>query len=155
MRERLHLDVYNIIIALLVPVILLTAWGLTAAYERNERERQCEDAVAYLEDVAENASLFTSADSVDDTDAWLEALEERSAPEPASDLHNAAVSALNYASSVNIDADVQQPGDLYDRLTAFQNLLDDGHETLVSRCPDTAPLIADAFPMYFRNEDQE
>lgn len=155
MRERLHLDVYNIIIALLVPVILLSAWGITTAYERNERARQCEDALTYLADVTENAPLYTSAGSVDNADDWVDAMDELSVPEPARDLHDAATSALSFAASVNIEADVQQPGDLYDSLSAFQDSLDEGRETLETTCPDTTPLITDAFPMYFRNEGQE
>lgn len=155
MRERLHLDVYNIIIALLVPVILLGAWGLTAAYERNERARQCEDALTYLAEVTENASLYTSAGSLEEADDWVDAITQLSVPEPARDLHDAATSAISFAATVDIETDIRQPGDLYERLPAFQDTLDEGRETLETRCPDTAPLIADAFPMYFRNEGQE
>ena len=37
---------------------------------------------------------------------------------------------------------------------AFQYVLDNGRETLVSHCPDTEPMITDAFQMYFRQENQ-
>ena len=35
MREKFHLDVYNVIIIALIPFVLLVAWGLTWNYERN------------------------------------------------------------------------------------------------------------------------
>jgi hypothetical protein len=153
MREKFHLDVYNIIIAGLVPLMLLTAWGLTTAYERNERERQCEEAVTYLEEVADIATSFTGADSLDNADSWLSLMQEISPPVPANDLHDGAMSAFTYASMMNIDVAMDEPAVLYDQLTAFKDVLDNGRETLVSQCPDTAPMIADAFPMYFRQEN--
>jgi hypothetical protein len=153
MRFKRYFDVYNVIIAALVPLMLLTAWGLTTVYERRERAQQCEDALVYLEDVADIASVFTSADSLDDAETWSEQLKEISHPAPANGLHDSALSAFSYASMVNMDVAMDEPGGLYDQLASFNDALDNGRETLVSRCPDTAPLIADAFPMYFRQEN--
>ena len=153
MRLKRYFDIYNVIIAALVPLMLLTAWGLTTVYERRERAQQCEAALVYLEEVTDVASTFTGADSLDDADNWLELMEEISSPAPANDLHNGAMSAFSYANMVNMDVAMDEPGVLYDRLASFTDVLDNGRETLVSRCPDTAPLIADAFPMYFRQEN--
>jgi hypothetical protein len=162
MRERLHLDVYNVIIVALVPVILLTAWGLTTAYETNQRREHCAQAITWLEEATEISSLYTTADSLDDAETWSESLQELSRPAPANDLHEGALSTYSYAESINMNVNLQQPGALYDASPAFQDVLDEGRETLVSQCPDTEPLIADAFPMYFadqadqnENEDQE
>jgi hypothetical protein len=154
MREKFRLDVYNVIIIALIPFVVLVAWGLTWGYERNLRAQQCEDAITYLEDVTALAPAYLQAPSVDDADSWLQGMQGVSYPEPASDLHNAAVSAFTYASTTNLPVDTSEPGGLYDQLTTFAGVLDEGRETLVTECPETAPLIADAFPMYFREEGQ-
>jgi hypothetical protein len=154
MRERLHLDVYNVIIAALIPVMLLTAWGLTTAYERNLRTEQCEQAVAYLEEVTGITGLYTSASSIDDAAPWLQRMQEMSYPAPATDLHNGAVSAFTYAATMNLNVDIAAPGGMYDRLTTFQDVLDEGRATLVARCPETDTMITGAFPMFFREEGQ-
>lgn len=155
MRERFQLDIYNVLIVALVPAMLLAAWGLTTAYERNQRAQQCEEAVTYLQEATDNASLYTEADSIDDADTWLDNMQELSPPEPASDLHNGALSAFTYATTMNVEADMTAPGGLYSELTSFREVIDEGRETLVSQCPDTEQMINDAFPMYFRNEGQE
>lgn len=154
MREKFHLDFYNVIIVALVPLMFLTAWGLTTAYERNQRAEQCEQAETYLQEAADISSLYTTADSVDDAEDWHEEMQELSWPEPADDLHNGALSAFAYASSMNLDADTAEQGGLYGQLTAFQDVLDKGRETLVNQCPDTETMITDAFPMYFREDGQ-
>ena len=150
MREKFHLDVYNIIIIALIPFVLLVAWGLTWGYERNLHAKQCEAAIPYLEEVAEFSGLYTNASSISDIDSWLDRMEQTSRPEPANDLHNGAMSAATYASSTDLPVDMSAPGGLYDQLTTFKDVLDEGRTTLVNRCPETAPLIDDAFPMYFR-----
>lgn len=154
MREKLHLDAYNMIIIALIPFVLLVAWGLTWGYERNLHARQCDEAITYLEEVTALAPEYLDAGSLDDADSWLDGMQELGYPEPASDLHNGAVSALTYATTADLPVDTSEPGGLYDALTTFRGVLDDGRETLVSQCPDTEPLIADAFPMYFREEGQ-
>lgn len=154
MREKFRLDVYNIIIIALIPFVLLVAWGLTWGYERNLHARQCEDAIAYLEDVTALAPAYLQAGSVDDADSWLLGMQELSYPAPATDLHNAAVSAFTYASTTDLQVDTGEAGGLYDGLTTFAGILDEGRETLERQCPETAPMIADAFPMYFREEGQ-
>lgn len=154
MREKLHLDIYNVIIIALIPFVLLVAWGLTWGYERNLRAEQCNDAITYLENVTELAPEYLDAESLDDADDWFEGMQELDYPEPATDLHNGAVSAFTYASTAELSVDIAQPGGLYDELTTFKSVLDDGRDTLVDQCPDTESLIADAFPMYFREEDQ-
>lgn len=155
MRDRFRIDVYNVIIVALVPVILLTAWGLTSAYETNQRREQCEQAFTYLDEASDLAARYTTASSLDTADDWADELEQLSHPAPAADLHNGAISAFNYALSIDLDVDVNAPGSLYDELTTFQDVLNEGRETLVSACPDTETMIADAFPMYFRNGGPE
>lgn len=152
MREKLRLDVYDIIIIALIPFVLLVAWGLTWGYERNLHARQCEEAIAYLEEVAEFAPLYTNAGSISNTDQWLEQMEAQSTTEPLRDLHNGAISALTWASTTDLEVDTTQPGGLYERLTSFRNVLDDGRETLANRCPDADALVPAAFPMYFRED---
>lgn len=154
MREKFHLDAYNVIIIALIPFVLLVAWGLTWGYERNLHAQQCEDALVYLEKVTEIAPDYLEANSLDDADDWLDGMQELSYPAPAGDLHNGAVSAFTYASTAGLQADMAQPGGLYDQLTTFKGVLDDGRDTLVDQCPDTAALIPDAFPMYFREEGE-
>jgi hypothetical protein len=154
MRFKRYLDIYNLIIAALIPFMLLTAWGLTTVHERNERIKHCEEAITYLEDVTDIASVFTTADSLEDADTWLDLIQEISHPAPTKDLHDGAMAAFTYANMVNMDVALDEPGALYDKLSAFQDVLDSGRETLVSRCPETEPMIDDAFPMYFRQENQ-
>jgi hypothetical protein len=154
MREKFHLDVYNVIIIALIPFVLLVAWGLTWGYERNLHAQQCEDAIGYLEEVTAIAPEYVEADTLEDADDWLDSMQELGYPEPASDLHNGALSAFTYASTTDLQVDTAQPGGLYDQLTTFKEVLDDGRDTLVDQCPDTEPLIVDAFPMYFREEGE-
>lgn len=154
MREKFHLDVYNVIIIALIPFVLLVAWGLTWGYERDLRAKQCEDAIAYLEEVTAFAPEYLEAETLDDADAWLDDMQDMGYPSPATDLHNGAISAFTYASTAELQVDMAAPGGLYDQLTTFKGVLDDGRDTLVERCPDTEPLIADAFPMYFREEGE-
>lgn len=152
MRERLRLDVYNVIIIALIPFVLLVAWGLTWRYDRHLQARQCEDAITYLQEVAAIAPEFTSAATLDDADAWLADMQDMTVPAPATDLHNGAVAAYSYAARADLPADPALPGSLYDELTTFKGVLDRGRETLVDQCPAAAPLIVDAFPMYFRKD---
>lgn len=152
MRERFRLDAYNVIIIALIPFVLLVAWGLTWSYDRHVHARECEDAVTYLQKVADIASEYTSAKTLDDADAWLEDMQDMSLPSPATALHNGAVAAYSYAARADLPVDPAKPGGLYDELTTFKGVLDDGRETLVDQCPATEPLILDAFPMYFRKD---
>lgn len=154
MREKFHLDVYNVIIIALIPFVLLVAWGLTWGYERDLRAQQCEDAIAYLEEVTALAPEYLEAETLDDADGWLDDLQDMGHPAPANDLHNGAISAFTYASTAGLEVDMAEPGGLYDQLTTFKGVLDDGRDTLVDQCPETEPLIADAFPMYFREEGE-
>lgn len=154
MRERFHLDVYNVIIVALIPAILLTAWGLTSAHDRNERSKRCENAIDYLEAVTDLAPLYTSARTIDDADEWLDAMEELPAPDVAQQLHTRATAAFSYASAMGMDVSADEPGDLFDQLTAFRDGLDESRTELEEQCPNTADLIPDAFPMYFREEQQ-
>lgn len=152
MRDKLRLDVYNVIIIALIPFVLLVAWGLTWGYERNLHARQCEEAIVYLEEAAGISTLYTSAGSVENTDRWLEQMRELSAPEPLRDLHNGAIAALTWASTTDLEVDTSQPAGLYERLTSFRDVLDDGRETLADQCPDADALVPAAFPMYFRED---
>ena len=154
MRETFRFDVYNVIIIALIPFVLLVAWGLTWTYERNLHAQQCDDALTYLEEAADIAPAYTGATSLSTADDWLESMQALSYPPQANDLHNGAVSAFTYASTAGLDVDLEEPAGLYEQLTTFRNVLDDGRETLIEQCPDTAPLVAEAFPMYFR-EDSE
>lgn len=150
MREKLHLDVYNVIIIALIPFVLLVAWGLTWGYERNLHERQCKEAVTYLEEAADFSSLYTNAGSLDDADPWLDEMQEMSYPAPLADLHNGAVAAFTYAATTSLPVEMNQPAGLYERLTTFKEVLDDGRDKIVRQCPEVDPLIPNAFPMYFR-----
>jgi len=152
MRERFRLDVYNVLIIALIPFVLLVAWGLTWGYERNLRERHCEDSVAYLREVAGFSSLYTNADTLDDADSWLARMQEMSVPAPLNDLHNGAISALTWAATTDLAVDPAQPAGLYERLTTFKGVLDEGRTELATQCPDADALVPAAFPMYFREE---
>lgn len=154
MRERFHLDVYNVIIVVLIPFVLLVAWGLTWGYDQRLHAQACDQSVEYLKNVTDIATEYTSAASLDDADAWLEDLLDMSVPTPATDLHNGAAAAFTYAARANLPPDPSQPGSLYDELTTFKDVLDEGRQSLVEQCPATEPLISDAFPMYFRKDGQ-
>ncbi len=154
MRERFHLDAYNVIIVALIPFVLLVAWGLSRSYDRHLHAQECEQSVEYLENVTDIASEYTSAASLDDADAWAEDMQDMSVPSPANDLQNGAIAAYTYAARADLPADPSQPGSLYDELTTFKDVLDEGRQTLVEQCPATEPLISDAFPMYFRKDGQ-
>jgi hypothetical protein len=152
MREQFRFDVYNGIIIALIPFVLLVAWGLTWGYERNLRARQCDEAITYLEEVAEFSTLYTDAGSLDRADGWLDNVQTMSPPEPMSDLHNGAIAAITWATTTDMDVDTSEPAGLYERLTTFKDVLDEGRATLVKRCPDADALVPAAFPMYFREE---
>jgi hypothetical protein len=128
--------------------------GVDLGIRAEPARRQCEEAVTYLEEVAGFSSLYTDASSIDAADQWLEQMQEMSYPAPLGDLHNGAISAFTFASTTNLPVEMTQPAGLYERLTTFKSVLDEGRAKIVRQCPEVDPLIPSAFPMYFREAGQ-
>jgi hypothetical protein len=153
LRQRLKLDIYNIIIIALVPSFLLIASGATWFYDRAETRRACTDATAYLADVSDISSTFQSANSLSGNQTWLTNMESLQPPLVARDLHNATVSSVDYAMSIDPGLNVSVPGAVYEAVTPFQDSIDAGRASLEKSCPDLAPRIPEAFPMFFARDN--
>lgn len=156
MRNRIPFDIYTILIIAIVPVFLATAWGLTWNHERVAKREMCASAVTYLTDAADLVPTYTSAGNIGDSDFWLSQLESlTTTPGAAKDLRDVVLSSMSYAMTTDPGRETTATGEAYRALTPFQESIDQARTELVETCPETAPLIPDAFPMFFSTgEDQ-
>lgn len=154
MRNKIPLDIYSILIVAIVPVFLATAWGLTWNHERVEKQERCANANLFLEDARDLVPVYTNAGSIGTSDVWLSQIESITTPGAARELRDVILSSMSYAMSTDPDLDTTATGEVYTSLTVFHDSIDRAQAGLVEECPDTATLIADAFPMFFRTGDE-
>lgn len=151
MRNRIPFDIYTILIIAIVPVFLATAWGLTWNHERVARKESCASASAFLTDASGLVSVYTNAGSIESSDVWLSQLESLTTPPGAAkDMRDNVLSSMTYAMNTDPTLKTTASGEVYDSLTPFQQSIDKVRTNLVEECPETAMLIPEAFPMFYR-----
>lgn len=150
MRHRIPLDIYTILIIAIVPVFLATAGALAWNHGRVEKRELCANAATWLEDVSGFASVYTDSDVLRETTVWVSQVETTGSPGAARDLKDAVLSSMSYAMNTDPNLETTGTGEVYDALSPFQQSLDDARTGLATECPDTAPLVPEAFPMFFR-----
>lgn len=153
MMRSIQWDIYTILMVALVPVILLSAWGLHTWDERRLHNRQCEVALEWLEESAEIAPQFVQADSMERTFLWRSNFEEINSPAHASMLRDGILRSARYNAEHRPDDATDEPGVLHPQNGLFSREIEGGKNTLTGHCPETAALIPDAFPMVFPRED--
>lgn len=153
MREKFHLDIYTILIIVLIPFFLLTAWGLTWNYERVLASRACKDTTSYLGEAASFAADFTNAGTLQNAGGWVSRMESMRPSPLAENLHDAVVSTVSYAINTDPNLDTTEPAGVFDKLTPFQESITEGRDKIVVKCPELASQIPTAFPMFFTEED--
>jgi hypothetical protein len=154
-RRSFRLDAYTIIIIALIPSFMLIAAGATWFYDRAEAKRACSDSATYLADATDLVGSFQNAGTLGNAGPWLTSMESLTPPSVASDLHEAAMSTVQYGISTQPNTDTTSPGAVYDAVIPFQDSLDSARAALVQKCPETAPQIPQAFPMFFREDSQQ
>ena len=153
MRNTFRFDIYTILIIAIVPTFLAIAWGLAWNDGRVEAKLACKNTGHYLTEVGDMASLYTSAGTLGNADAWLTRLQAINPSGPARDLHNSVVSAITYGMNINPDLSTTEPAAVYDQLSPFQQAIDKGSQDLVNECPEFGSLLSYAFPMFFKKEN--
>jgi len=154
-RRSFRLDAYTIIIIALIPSFMLIAAGATWFYDRAEARRACDDSVAYLADVTDLVASFKDAGTLGNAGPWLASMETLTPPSVASNLHEAAMSTVQYGISTQPDTTTTSPRAVYDAVIPFRDSLDNARQSLVQTCPETAPQITEAFPMFFTEGSQQ
>ncbi len=152
MLKSIHWDVYTIVIVALAPVVLLTAWGLTAWDEARIRQQQCQVAESWLEDSARLAPRFENAGSMEDIAGWITGIEEINSPASAGQLRHGILSSARYHAEYFPDMSTANPGVLNPKNGLYERTITEGAANLVQHCPDVEPLLPDAFPMVFTEE---
>lgn len=152
MNALRRLDLYTVIIALLIPFVMLTAWGASSTYESIQRGNWCDDSVTYLNDMRDIASQYENAGSLDNVSAWTNQLNSRPAPPIIRPVRDAVARAVTYASAVEPDLDTRTDGAVYDRLPFLQDDIDTARDKLADACSRAIPLLPGAFPMIFKDE---
>jgi len=154
MRNRIPFDIYTTLIVAIVPVFLITAWGLTWNHERIAKKEGCENAVAFLTDATALAPAYADAGTLGNSDLWLSQVESITSPGAAKDVRDVVLSSITYGMGTDPELETTGTGEVYETLTPFRQSIDRARDELVEQCPDTATMIPDAFPMFFRTGAQ-
>ncbi|MCO5224858.1 MAG: hypothetical protein M9953_05940 [Thermomicrobiales bacterium] len=153
LRTRIRWDTYTLIMVALVPVILLSAWGLTKASEHDLRSRQCAMAEEWLDESRALLPLFYRAGTVQNTTAWVSALEELSSPAAAGRLRWAVLQSTRYAAEYYPDLPTDEVAVLNPTDGLYQRNLTEGARDLINHCPEVASMLPQAFPMVFKEDE--
>lgn len=154
MRDKLRFDIYTILMIAMVPTFLAIAWGLTWNHDRVAAKEACTNTEHYLAEVTDIVPIYTNAGTLQNADVWLTRLEEITPPSPARNLHDSVSSSISYGMNIDPELSTTEPAAIYDQLTPFQQAIDNGRQDIVAKCPDTAAMIPEAFPMFFREGNQ-
>ncbi|HWV23796.1 MAG TPA: hypothetical protein VNZ58_06380, partial [Thermomicrobiales bacterium] len=130
------------------------AWGLTWNHERVEKKERCTNASVFLRDATDLLPAYINAGTIGESETWLSQISSITAPGAAKDLRDVMQSSMNYAMTTDPELETTGTGEVYDTLTPFQQSIDRARNDLVAICPETATLIPDAFPMFYRTGDQ-
>lgn len=152
LRTQISWDIYTVIMVALVPVILLSAWGLTKASEHDLRSRQCAMAVEWLDESRDLLPLFYRAGTVQNTTSWTTSLEELSSPAAAGRLRWAVLQSTRYAAEYYPTLPTDEVGVLNPVDGLYQRNLTEGARELIDHCPEVAPMLPRTFPMVFKED---
>lgn len=155
MLKSIQWDIYTILIVALLPALLLVAGGVTWWEDNRLHQAQCNVAVAWLEESADIAGQFQLAQTMDRTQFWQQSFEEINNPSHAGQLRWGIIQSADYTSEYYPDMPTDEPGVLNPKNGLFSRDIEEGTEELIEHCPDTEAMLADAFPMIFRDEDLE
>lgn len=153
MRKYRQWDIYTVLMVAIVPVFLAVAWGLAWNHERVAAAQACENTATWLAEVSEAAPLFINAGSVGNADPWLNRMETIQPQGHGGKMHDSAVSAVEYASTVDPDLDTTEPGVISDAAPFFQDSIDEARATIVDECPDLGGMLPEALPMIFKENE--
>lgn len=152
LRTRITWDIYTIIMVALVPVILLSAWGLTKASEYDLKSRQCALAVEWLDESQDLLPQFYRAGTMENTAGWIATLEEINAPAAAGRLRWAVLQSARYAAEYYPGLPTDGVAVLNPVDGLYERNLTEGAWDLINHCPDVLPMLPKAFPMVFRED---
>lgn len=150
MLKSVQWDVYTIIMVALVPILLLSAWGLQALDAGRLHRTQCELAVDWLENSKNSSTQFVQAGTTGRTQFWITMFEDLDSPNAAGYLRWGVLKSAEYHQEYLPDLPTDAPGVLNPRNGLFEKQIADGARHLIEHCPETEALIPDAFPMVFR-----
>lgn len=153
MLKSIQWDIYTILMVAMVPAMLLTAWGLERWDASQLHRRQCEMAVEWLEESTVHSQQFQLASSMGSTRFWIAGFEEISSPNAAGNLRWGILQSARYHAEYFPNLPTNEPGVLNPRNGLFERQIEEGAAELVDHCPETEGMIADAFPMIFREDD--
>lgn len=149
---RRRLDTYTILILLLIGGVFIAAGALTMQAGYDQRGRQCDVAVEWLEQSAETSRQFTTASRISSIEPWLNTQDEMNTPNAAKPLRWAILDSARFHAEYRTDARPNEPGVL--NSPEFTDRIDRARQGLVDHCPETAALLPDAFPMVFVKDNE-
>lgn len=152
MLKSVQWDIYTILMAALVPILLVSAWGLHTWDSRQLHRVQCEMAVDWLESSTAISRQFTEAGTMGRIQFWITGLEAFDSPSAAGDLRWGILQSARYNATYNRNLATTEPGVLNPRNGLFERQIEEGRQQLVEHCPETQELIPAAFPMVFRED---
>lgn len=153
MFKSIQWDIYTFAIVALVPGILLTAWGLTAWDQRQIHGQQCKVAIEWLVESESVAPLFENAGQMESISSWIFAMEEINAPARGGQLRSSILSSARYLMEHYPNANTSTLGVLNPPNGLFARDITAGRASLIEHCPETEPLLRNAFPMVFGREE--
>lgn len=152
MLKSVQWDTYTIVMVVMVPVMLLAAWGLSARDSERLHETQCEMAVSWLETSIAIAPQFEQANTLGRTQLWISALEDIDSPNAAGSLRSGIVQSAKYHQKYKANVQTSVPAVLNPRNGLFEQQIEDGKARLIAHCPETEDMIPLAFPMIARED---
>lgn len=153
MLKSIQWDIYTFLIIGLIPFLLLSAWGVKTWEDNRLHRVQCELALDWLDESTMIAPDFSQAGTMDGTRFWLAAFEEINAPSAAGQLRWGIIQSATYSTKYAPRQSTTLPGVLHPPDGLFSRDIIDGSRNLVRHCPETEPLLPEAFPMVFRHEE--
>lgn len=153
MNHFRRFDPYTTIITLLIPFVLVVAWGASTVYSRNEEKQWCTESVEYLHDMSDLSSSYTNAGIISFTDTWINDINTTPAPPPMRPLRDLISKSVSYAKTLDPELSTTKDGIVYDNLVFMQDQIQSQRKDLIESCSKVAPLLHDAFPMIFKDSN--
>lgn len=153
MLKSIQWDIYTVLMIGLVPVLLVSAWGLTQWDDIRLHRAQCEVAESWLEENTEIASDFAQTRTLQGTGYWQTRFEAINWPSDAGQLRWGIIQSANYGREHYPSRFTSFPAVLNPEDGLFSRDISQGRKNLVERCPEVESMLPDAFPMIFQKEE--